>query len=108
MRRVVSTPRDHWEARVEAAGLTWHSGERAYWNEFAFYELTPREVDVLESSTNELAGMTLCAAQHVIDNKLYSKLGIPESAVPLIERSWHEEPPSLYGRFDLAYDGSSP
>jgi glutathionylspermidine synthase len=26
-------------------------------------------------------------------------------AGPLIEASWHREPPSLYGRFDLAYDG---
>src|ERR1700723_3330502 len=87
MRRVPSTPRNHWEAMVEAAGLTWHSGEPAvqtqskppksetYWNESALYELTPREVDVLESSTDELAGMTLRGAQHVIENKLYSKMG---------------------------------
>jgi glutathionylspermidine synthase len=120
MRRVASTPRDHWEAKVEAAGLTWHTGEPAvqtlstplksetYWNESAFYELTPSEVEVLESSTDELAEMTLHVAQHVIENKLYSKMGIPESAVPLIESSWEAEPPSLYGRFDLAFDGSSP
>src|ERR1700740_969359 len=35
-------------------------------------------------------------------------MGIPGLAVPLIERSWEAEPPSLYGRFDLAYDGRSP
>jgi glutathionylspermidine synthase len=121
MRRVVSTPRAHWDAKVEAAGLTWHSGETStqtestpselaavYWNESAFYEFTAREVEVLESSTNELARMTLLAAQHIIENKLYAKMGIPESAVALIESSWEAEPPSLYGRFDLAYDGSNP
>jgi len=105
MRRVRSTPRDHYEARVEAAGLTWHS---AYWNECAFYELTPKEVEVLESSSNELERMSLHAAGHIIENKLYAKMGIPERAVALIETSWEAEPPSLYGRFDLAYDGSSP
>jgi glutathionylspermidine synthase len=39
---------------------------------------------------------------------LYNCLGIPPGAVPLIERSWEAEPPSLYGRFDLAYDGDNP
>ena len=52
--------------------------------------------------------MTLAAAQHIIDNQLYSRLGIPASAVGLIETSWEAEPPSLYGRFDLAYDGVHP
>src|SRR5580704_3279421 len=108
MRRVDSTPGKNWESRVEAAGLTWHSAESAYWNEAAFYELAPRDVELLESSTNELARMTLHAAEHIIDNKLYAQVGIPQSAVALIENSWEAEPPSLYGRFDLAYDGSSP
>jgi glutathionylspermidine synthase len=52
--------------------------------------------------------MTRKAAQHVIDNRLYSKMGIPEFAVSLIERSWEAEPPSLYGRVDLMYDGFHP
>ena len=52
--------------------------------------------------------MTLHAAGHIIENRLYAKMGIPESAVRLIESSWEAEPPSLYGRFDLAYDGSNP
>jgi glutathionylspermidine synthase len=109
MRRVPSTPRANWESRVEAAGLTWHTSESApYWNESAFYELTAQEVETLEAGTNQLAAMTLRAAEHIIENKLYAKLGIPETAVHLIESSWEAEPPSLYGRFDLAYDGSHP
>jgi glutathionylspermidine synthase len=118
MRRVDSPPRAHWQSRVEAAGLTWHSGDApseapseapaVYWNESAFYEFTAKEVDLLESSTNQLARMTLHAAQHIIDNQLYSRMAIPESAVLLIETSWASEPPSLYGRFDLAYDGTDP
>ena len=64
-----------WQQKVGANGLTWHTGEQPYWNESAFYEFTAKEVDVLEAATNELEKMTLQAAQHVIDNKLYSQLG---------------------------------
>jgi len=109
MRRIECSPRADWQKRVEDAGLVWHSpGEGVYWNESAFYELTSQEVDTLEAATNELEGMTLAAAQHIVDNQLYTRLGIPAAAVPLIEASWEAEPPSLYGRFDLSYDGSGP
>lgn len=86
----------------------WHSADQGYWNESAFYEFNAKEVDLLEAATNELEKMTLSAAQHIIDNRLYSRLGIPQVAIPLIESSWEAEPPSLYGRFDLAYDGVNP
>ena len=108
MRRVQAAPRDNWQKKVEEAGLIWHSGDQVYWNESAFYEFTAKEIDALEAATNELEKMTLAAAQHIIDNKLYARMGIPEIAVPLIEASWEAEPPSLYGRFDLAYDGANP
>ena len=108
MRRVEAAPRENWQKKVEEVGLIWHSGDQVYWNESAFYEFTAKEVDALEAATNELEKMTLAAAQHIIDNKLYARMGIPEIAVPLIEASWEAEPPSLYGRFDLAYDGVNP
>ncbi len=108
MRRVPSTPRDGWQKKVEEAGLIWHSGQQPYWDESAFYEFSAKEIETLETATNELETMSLAAAQHIIDNKLYSRMGIPESAVGLIESSWEAEPPSLYGRLDLAYDGANP
>src|SRR5215469_13623162 len=90
------------------SGLTWAEGEQPYWNESVFYAFTAKEIDVLEAATNQLEKMTLAAAQYVIDHKLYSRMGIPEIAVPLIENSWETGPPSLYGRFDFAYDGVNP
>ena len=48
------------------------------------------------------------AAQHIIDQNLFDKLHIPARVVPLIQAAWEQEPPSLYGRFDLAYDGMGP
>ena len=46
--------------------------------------------------------------QHVIDERRYAELRIPDDAISWIERSWNEDPPSVYGRFDLAYDGVTP
>ncbi len=108
MRRIECQPRSGWQQRVEEAGLLWHSGVEPYWNESAFYEFTAREIELLESATSELAEMALAAAQRIIDTKSYARLGIPESAIALVENSWMAEPPSLYGRFDLAYDGVHP
>src|ERR1051325_6136334 len=108
MRRIAAEPRTNWQQRVEGQGLTWAVGEQPYWNESAFYEFTAKDVNVLETATNELEKMTLQAAQHIIDQKLYSRMAIPEAAVPLIESSWEAEPPALYGRFDFAYDGVHP
>ena len=108
MRRCTISPRADWQKRVEEVGLTWHTGEHEYWNESAYYEFTAKEVDTIEAATNELEAMTLKAAQHVIDNRLYAQMGIPEEAAPLIETSWESEPPALYGRFDFGYDGRNP
>ena len=108
MRRIASKPRRDWRDKVEETGLIWHSGQQSYWDESAFYSFTATEVDALESATNELFRMTLHAAQHIIDNRLYSRMAIPESAIGLIESAWAAQPSSVYGRFDLAYDGDSP
>jgi len=109
MNRVRTSPRRDWQARVEEVGLLHHSPEgEKYWDESAYYELTAREVDTLEKAANDLHEMCLAAAQHVLDNHVFACLGIPVEAVPGILRSWERDDFSLYGRFDLAYDGSGP
>jgi glutathionylspermidine synthase len=112
MQRRKIAPRGDWQTIVESQGLLWHGGQgndaKPYWNESAFYEFTAKEVDEVEAATNELDRMCIEAGQVVIDQKLYAKFGIPDRAIPLIEASWEKEPPSLYGRFDLAYDGRNP
>jgi glutathionylspermidine synthase len=120
MQRHPLTPRPDWQATVEQQGLIFHTpvfehapessnaDTRPYWDESACYEFTSAEIDTLEASANELQEMCLAAAQHVIDNKRYAELEIPAEAVPLIEWAWNEEPPALYGRFDVMYDGTRP
>ena len=109
MQRLSITPRTDWKQKVEELGLLYHSTMGSlYWNESAAYRFSTREVEVLEAATNELHEICLEAVQHVIDQERFSELGIPPIAVPAIIRTWDEEPPSLYGRFDLAFDGVNP
>ena len=108
VKRVTIPARADWQKKVEALGLAWHSAKGAYWNESAYYSFTMDEVLKLEDATNKLHAMCLEAAQHIIDQRLFMKLGIPSHVIPLIEAAWDQEPPSIYGRFDLAYDGLGP
>jgi glutathionylspermidine synthase len=50
--------------------------------------------------------MCLAAAQHIIDKKRYAELDIPDFAIEAIEWAWNNEPPALYGRFDLSWAGA--
>jgi glutathionylspermidine synthase len=114
MQRHTIHPREDWQRKVEVDGLTFHSPEdlaergAVYWDESAYYSFSAAEINTLEAAANELQIMCLATAQHIIDNKRYADLTIPPEAIPLIERSWQQEPPALYGRFDMMYDGSGP
>ena len=108
MKRTANPVRADWQKKVESLGLAWHSAKGAYWNESAYYSFTMDEILKLEDATNKLHVMCLEAAQHIIDQRLFLKLGIPSQIIPLIEAAWEHEPPSIYGRFDLAYDGLGP
>jgi glutathionylspermidine synthase len=111
MQRVTLTPRTNWQRIVESHGLTFHSpaamAPQPYWDESAAYQFTAAEIDTLEAAGNELQTMCLAAAQHVIDKRRYAELAIPAAAVPLIEWAWNQEPPAIYGRFDIAWAGAS-
>jgi glutathionylspermidine synthase len=108
VRRVAGEPRANWQSKVEALGLSFHTPAEPYWYESAHYVLSSDEVDTLERATNRLHEMCVAAAGHVIEKRRYAELGIPRDVRELIERSWEEDTPSIYGRFDLRYDGRSP
>ena len=106
MKRIKTSVRPDWQKTVESQGMIYHTAEGVpYWDESAYYEFSSQEIDVLEKATNELHQMCLAAVGEVIDNKRYKELCIPESAIPMIEYSWNNETPAIYGRFDLAYSG---
>jgi len=109
MQRNVTPPRFDWQQKVESCGMNYHTidGE-TYWDETAHYSFTASEIDELEAATAELQEICIDAVGHVISEKLYDKLQIPPLAIPLIERSWENDEPTILGRFDLVYDGHSP
>ncbi|MFO0936094.1 MAG: glutathionylspermidine synthase family protein [Gemmataceae bacterium] len=109
MHRVASPPRPDWQSKCETVGFPHHTTEAGpYWDESACYEFRTDEVDTLETATHALQEMCLEAVQHVIDEKRYGLFRIAEQFEELIERSWNDDERTVYGRFDLAYDGRNP
>jgi glutathionylspermidine synthase len=81
----VIRPRAGWEKTVEEQGLIYHhTNDGVYWDESAFYAFTRREI---------------------IDKNRFAEFGIPAAAADAIVWAWNAEPPAIYGRLDLAYDG---
>jgi glutathionylspermidine synthase len=109
MRRHTIAPRDDWQAKVERVGLTFHTLENGspYWDESAYWEFSAVEIDRLEAATAEVHRMALAAGDVILDLKSdwLSRMHIPAKAVVAIRETWQSEPPALYGRLDLAYDG---
>lgn len=109
MKRIPIDPRPDWRERVESVGMLYHTiDDELYWDESACYQFTRREVDTLDLATAELHSLCLQAVEEVIRRNLFSRLCIPEWFVPRIISSWEMDEPSVYGRFDLAWDGSGP
>ena len=109
MLRQTQPPRLNAKQRMEARGFTFAEIDgRPYWDESACYVFTSRDIEDLEKATYALHEMCLALVQRVINDKMYGLFLIPDAFIELIERSWNEDETSIYGRFDLAYDGSEP
>ncbi|MGC4013899.1 MAG: glutathionylspermidine synthase family protein [Luteolibacter sp.] len=101
--------RHNWKERVEQAGLTWHSADgQPYWAEGRHVTLSLAAAEVLEDAANELHHLCLRACDEIIARGWWDRLAIPSAAIPVIEESWHTGDVSLYGRFDLAWNGQGP
>jgi glutathionylspermidine synthase len=109
MQRVRIDPRPDWREKVEALGLTWHTSDdgKPYWDESAYWRFDSAEIDRIEEATNQLYDMCLEAVGHVIDTGQLDAFGYDEVSAGLIEQSWRDRSwePTVYARFDLAYDG---
>ena len=100
-------PRPGWQERVEAAGLIWHgAGGEPYWTEDSNLVFTLEAAEVLEDAANELHALCLHACGEIVRRGWWERLAIPESVIGMVQTSWLVGDPALYGRFDLAWDGS--
>ncbi|MGW2615476.1 glutathionylspermidine synthase family protein [Streptomyces sp. NPDC001500] len=117
MRRHTVEPRPDWQRIVEEQGLVYPLTRhpdgvlRPYWDESAYYAFTLDEVEALEETVEELHAMCLTAAAHLVDADRLADLGITDPRVAAaVAEAWRRrtELPSVYGRFDLHYDGGGP
>ncbi len=106
MHRETLVPRVDWPAKVEELGFYFHSMDGVYWDERACYRFTEAEIDTLEAATAELHARALEAVARVIEKRDFSRFAIPEAFHGWIERSWKAGDKSLFGRFDLSWDGT--
>ncbi|WP_163598333.1 glutathionylspermidine synthase family protein [Moraxella catarrhalis] len=108
MKRITVAPRPDWQSEMARIGFNYHSIDGNYWQEDACYVFTESQIDLLEDATNTLHHMYVQAVAHVVKTGDYARLGIDDIAAKQIEDSFGRQAPSLYGRFDLCFDGINP
>lgn len=111
MRRQIIAERPDWQGIARRSGFTFHhNGGEKYWNEGAAYIFTLAEIEEdIEAPSAELHAMCLdLVADVVASERAMERLAIPADMRDLVANSWRNGEPSLYGRFDFAYDGSGP
>lgn len=109
MQRHPTEPRSDWPAIVESQGLAYHTADGVpYWDESVYYDFLASEIDELEAATYALNDLCLKAVDHVIETGRYDQFLIPKEYRQFIADSWEHDEHTIYGRFDLAYDGLSP
>lgn len=117
MQRILQNPRENWQQKLIEQGFFYHSIDEKgndvshlhnkfiYWREDVAYCFTEKQVEKIESVTNELHQMCLVVANDLVKNGDLSRLNIPFIAQELITNSFNEKQPGLYGRFDIAWNG---
>lgn len=108
MKRITVAPRPDWQSEMARIGFNYHSIDGNYWQEDACYVFTESQIDLLEDATNALHHMYVQAVAHVVKTGDYARLGIDDITAKQIEDSFGRQAPSLYGRFDLCFDGINP
>lgn len=107
MERINSPVRPDHGRKLEAIGLSFWQWD-SYWKEDACYRFTLAQIDELEAATSELHNLCMRAARHAIEHDRLGELQIPADFHAAIKSSFEAGDFSLYGRFDLAYDGVHP
>jgi glutathionylspermidine synthase len=111
MQRIACPERSDWRNLAAEVGFDFHTiNDAPYWDETAYYAFTLEEIERdIEAPTAELDAMCReLVARAVNDERMLKILRIPERFWTYVSASWKRGEPSLYGRFDLRYDGQGP
>ncbi|WP_062207576.1 glutathionylspermidine synthase family protein [Aureimonas sp. AU12] len=111
MERLTIPARDGWQGKAEAVGFGFHEmyGE-PYWLDDVYYRFTMKEIEErIEAPTQVLHEMCRDLVAEVVESEaLMTRLAIPPQQFDTVRQSFRSGDGSLYGRFDLAYDGQGP
>jgi glutathionylspermidine synthase len=111
MKRETSKPRPGVEKHFDEIGFAYaHMDGEPYWDESARYVFTLREIeDDLEKATSEVDALCHELVWRIVaTEEMMDRLHVPKHARDLVAESFRKCDPSLYGRFDFAYDGKGP
>ncbi len=108
MRRLAVAGRPDWVSLADGLGFTFHTSPAApYWVDDACYALTRRQVerDITAATADAVAMCARLLDRAAGDDEILASLGIERQWWDGIRDSWLRAEGTLYGRFDLAYDG---
>ena len=108
MLRLDTPERENWQDLAKEFGFKFHTMHgQPYWDESAYYQFTLKQIERdIEDPTLELHQMCLDVVDRVIrDEALMRRFCIPKEHWELVRTSWRQKEPSLYSRFDFAYNG---
>jgi glutathionylspermidine synthase len=111
MQRIPCDERTDWRDSAEQMGFDFHTiDDERYWDERAYYKFTLAQIERdLEAPTAELEGMCCeLVSRAIADERIMKILRIPVPYWNWIASSYKRGEPSLYGRFDLRYEGQGP
>lgn len=112
MQRIKMSARDDWRAKCEEVGFSFYdmSSEAGnpYWRETAAYEFSVDEITTLEKATKELFDRCMDAVEYIVTHERYEEFMIPRAFWPAIKKSWDQDDPTVYGRFDLSLQDGTP
>jgi len=88
---------------IKSSDYAWFvEGENRDYISDEIMHLTSSEVSALTRAATKAHDLFTIAAEHVITNKLYAEIGIPDNMIELIEYSWNNHHEHLLGRYDIA------
>ena len=111
MERIACPERADWRDCAKEVGFDFHTiGGEPYWDETAYYGFTLQEIERdIEAPTGELDAMCReLVGRAIADDRMLRLLRVPERFWAYLSASWKRGDVSLYGRFDLRYDGQGP
>ncbi|MCB1641580.1 MAG: glutathionylspermidine synthase family protein [Xanthomonadales bacterium] len=108
MRRQARVERPDWRRHCEELGFDFHTIDGArYWDESAAYAFSLAQIEIVEAAAETLNQLCLELVDDLVGRQDFSAFRLSAAAAELITRSWRRGDRSLYGRFDLSWDGSA-